>query len=180
MSLPIWFQWTWLSGEVDLYRSCTYIWWFYLTVIRIASDCWVVSMAPVNSLTNAFARWLYSNLFLKGAFCDSLWAFLWRFLWQLFLPGRLEGTFLLVASLCGRLSSKSGHLHQAWWVPLQVKTFKCWYFWEELMIVCRRFVKPIDRSGWSGPKCKQCKPRQGCKHGTCSQVLMKSYKMQLI
>ena len=27
------------------------------------------------------------------------------------------------------------------------------------------------RAGWSGPLCKKCKPRHGCKHGTCSQVI---------
>ena len=36
-------------------------------------------------------------------FCDSV-----------FSAGRLEGTFLLVACLRRRLSSKSRHLHQAW------------------------------------------------------------------
>ena len=29
---------------------------------------------------------------------------------------------------------------------------------------------PNLRTGWSGPKCKQCKPRKGCKYGSCSKV----------
>lgn len=36
--------------------------------VRIASDCWVVSMAPVNSLTNAFARKAGRDFFARRQF----------------------------------------------------------------------------------------------------------------
>ena len=80
----------------------------------------------------------------------------------LIFPGRMEGDFLLFACLCGRLPSKPGHVQRPWWVPVQVNISKIQYFQTKKL--------PNLRTGWSGPKCKQCKPRKGCKYGSCSKV----------